>query len=88
VGIANFLLPLGDFGTRAARAALEEPRLQRAIGVVYRPQTERLSHYFHAELRRQFDAIIHLDRTRALEPLERMAPWDVGDAPETFPTGM
>ena len=45
---------------------------ERAIGVIYRPETERLSHYFEARLPDQFDAIIHLDETRALEPLERM----------------
>ena len=52
---------------------LSEPRLERAIGVIYRPETERQSHYFEANLSRQFDAVIHLDETRALEPLERKA---------------
>jgi erythromycin esterase-like protein len=71
-----------------AHAALREPRLQRAIGVIYRPETERQSHYFHTRLVDQFDAIIHLDRTTAVEPLERNALWDRGEPPETFPTGM
>ena len=53
---------------RCARA-----RLQRAIGVIYRPETERRSHYFRARLADQFDAVIHLDETRAVEPLERTA---------------
>ncbi len=69
-------------------AALRGPRLERAIGVVYRPQTERQSHYFEADLAAQFDAVIHLDRTRALEPLDRTAAWDRGEPPETFPSGM
>ena len=61
---------------------------ERARDRYYRPQTERLSHYYHVTLRRQFDAIIHIDRTRALEPLERTASWAAGEAPETFPTGL
>ena len=72
----------------ALRDALMVPRLERAIGVIYRPETERQSHYFEARLRDQFDAVIHFDRTRALEPLERTALWDRGEPPETFPTGV
>jgi hypothetical protein len=72
----------------AARGALQAPRLERAIGVIYRPETERQSHYFEARIADQFDAVIHLDRTRALEPLERTAMWDRGEPPETFPTGV
>jgi erythromycin esterase-like protein len=67
---------------------LRTPRLERAIGVIYRPETERQSHYFSASLADQFDAVIHLDRTRALEPLERSALWDRGEPPETFPSGV
>jgi len=47
-----------------------------------------MSHYFRARLPEQFDAIIHVDQTRALEPLERSADWERGEVPETFPTGM
>jgi erythromycin esterase-like protein len=72
----------------AVRDVLVVPRLERAIGVIYRPQTERGSHYFGARLSEQFDAVIHLDRTRALEPLERTARWDEGEPPETYPTGV
>jgi len=72
----------------AVRDVLAAPRLERAIGVVYRPQTELQSHYFDARLAAQFDAVIHLDRTRALEPLERTSRWDRGEPPETFPTGL
>ena len=71
-----------------AAAALREPRLQRAIGVVYRPETERQSHYFEARLPGQFDAMLHIDETRAVEPLDRTSGWETGEAPETFPTGI
>ena len=67
--------------------ALSEPRLQRAIGVIYRPETELQSHYFEARLAQQFDAVLHIDRTRALEPLERTPLWDEGEPAETYPSG-
>jgi erythromycin esterase-like protein len=60
-------------------------RLERAVGVIYRPETERLSHYFEASLARQFDAVLHLDETRAVEPLERASEWERGELPETYP---
>jgi erythromycin esterase-like protein/predicted phosphoribosyltransferase len=63
-------------------------RLQRAIGVIYRPETERISHYFHARLADQFDAVIHIDETHALEPLERTSQWETGELPETYPYGV
>jgi erythromycin esterase-like protein len=89
VGREEFLLRMADLPADAeVAAALDEPRLQRAIGVVYKPETERFSHYFHTALRRQFDALIHVDRTRALEPLERISTAATGDEPETFPTGL
>src|SRR5438128_11959823 len=50
---------------------LQGPRLERAIGVIYLPQSERVSHYFQARLPEQFDAIIHFDETQAVEPLDR-----------------
>lgn len=84
----NFLLDL----TRPSEAveALRAPRLQRAIGVIYRPRTERLSHYFNTSLPRQFDLLLHYDTTRAVEPLERTPAWDFADreAPETYPTAL
>jgi erythromycin esterase-like protein len=64
---------------------LSAERLERAIGVVYRPQTERISHWFRAHLSEQFDAIVHLDRTTAVEPLERMETRVSEDLPETYP---
>lgn len=65
--------------------ALHSSRLERAIGVIYRPATERASHYFAATLADQFDAILHFDETRALELLDRGAEWRSEDVPETFP---
>ena len=85
-GVPSFLLMLDNLGE--ATAALHEPRLERAIGVVYRPQTERASHYFDVRLADQLDAVIHVDRTRALEPLERTTVWERGELPETYPTGL
>jgi len=70
------------------RERLASPRLQRAIGVVYRPETERHSHYYHASLPRQFDALMYIDRTRALEPLEATSSLPVAEAAETFPSGL
>ena len=76
---------------RDVAADLREPRLERAIGVIYRPDTERASHYFYATLPDQFDALLHFDQTRAVEPLERTPLWtqgETGEAPETFPYGV
>jgi erythromycin esterase-like protein len=85
-GVPRFLLPLRD-GTLPAEG-LSEPRLERAIGVIYQPETERQSHYFYARLPAQFDAVLHFDETRAVEPLERTAGWEAGEVPETFPSGV
>jgi erythromycin esterase-like protein len=68
--------------------ALREPRLHRAIGVIYRPDTERQSHWFAASAAQQYDALIHLDATRAVEPLERTPAWELGEPPETYPTAL
>ncbi len=84
--ISSFILPFRDNGP--ASIAVRDPRLERAIGVIYLPQSERQSHYFDARLSDQFDAVIHLDETTALEPLERYALWETGEPPETFPTGV
>ena len=65
--------------------ALRKRRLERAIGVIYRPETERISHYFEARLPDQFDLVLHFDETRAVEPLEYTAEWEAGEVPETFP---
>jgi erythromycin esterase-like protein len=75
---------------RSPRTAqmLRSARLERAIGVIYRPGTERQSHYFQARVADQFDALIHIDETRALQPLERTARWDEGEPAETYPSGV
>jgi erythromycin esterase-like protein len=85
VGIPAFLLsPLaGD-----VEHILGEPKLERAIGVIYRPQTERQSHWFAANLGAQFDALVHIDRTRAVEPLERGPAWVSGEPPRTYPSAL
>ena len=83
--IPRFFLDLQ--GHRRALDGFLHPYLERAIGVIYRPQTERLSHYFETRLLDQFDGVIHIDRTRAVEPLERTAGWSA-EAAETFPTGL
>jgi erythromycin esterase-like protein len=85
IGLSDFLLLLRG---RESMEALDQIRLERAIGVIYRPETERVSHYFEARLPLQFDAIIHFDKTRAVEPLDRTPGWDTGEAPETYPTGL
>lgn len=86
VGADRFLL-IPRAGTRS-HAALKPDLLERAIGVIYRPDTERQSHYFAASVSSQFDAIIHIDETRAVEPLETTVAWETGEAAETFPTGV
>jgi len=68
--------------------ALREPRLERAIGVIYLPESERASHYFHARISEQFDAVIHFEHTRAVEPLEIALEWTAGEPAETFPSGV
>jgi erythromycin esterase-like protein len=83
--VPRFLLRCGD---DRARDALNDARLERAIGVIYRPETERPSHYFYARLAEQFDLMLHFDETRAVEPFERTAIWEAGEVPETFPFGV
>ena len=56
--------------------------------MIYRPQTERASHYFPARLDQQFDVVVHLDRTSALQPLDDIAAWDPLEPPETYPSGI
>jgi erythromycin esterase-like protein len=86
LGLARFLLPIRRHDKVAA--ALDEHRLERAIGVIYRPESERISHYFDSDLKSQFDAVIHLDQTTAVKPLEYSALWVPGEVPETYPFGV
>jgi erythromycin esterase-like protein len=83
-GMSNFLLMIRDH--RHLFRQLAQPLLERAIGVIYRPDTERWSHYFQATLSEQFDAVIHFDETRAVEPLERTSRWEKGELPDTYPS--
>ncbi|MBZ9869405.1 erythromycin esterase family protein [Mesorhizobium sp. BR1-1-9] len=83
VSVDRFQLDLRDDGEALPRRLLE-----RAIGVIYRPETERASHCFHADLAAQFDALLHFDETRAVEPLERSSQWDAGELAETYPFGV
>jgi erythromycin esterase-like protein len=85
-GLDQFMLPVRGSVSQLSR--LGERFLERAIGVIYRPDTERMSHYFYADAARQFDAILHVDRSTALRPLERSALWKHEEAPETWPTGL
>jgi len=63
----------------ASVEGLAETMWERAIGVIYRPESELASHYFHARLSDQFDAVIHVDQTRAVEPLEPTSEWGIGE---------
>jgi erythromycin esterase-like protein len=74
-------------GNEGVRKLAMQRRLQRAIGVIYRPETERMSHYFETTLAEQFDAMIHIDETNALEPLDRFEQ-PSREAPETYPSGV
>ena len=86
VGMPSFLLPLRGHGSALAQTGAS--LLERAIGVIYRPDTERMSHYFFADAAQQFDALIHVDRTTALRPLERSALWQHEEPAETYPSGL
>ena len=81
-GLPRFWIDLRGAGQIGV---LQQRRIERAIGVIYRPETERLSHYFHARLPEQFDSVIHIDETCAVEPLERTGIWEDGELPETYP---
>ncbi|MBD2564417.1 MULTISPECIES: erythromycin esterase family protein [Nostoc] len=82
-GVPQFLLLLKD--NNPAITGLREAQLERAIGVIYQPETERISHYFYARLPDQFGAVIHIDDTKGVQPLDRTAYSDMEEAPETFP---
>jgi erythromycin esterase-like protein len=77
-----------DLGDAAVARLLAARQLQRAIGVIYQPRTERMSHYFEAHLPSQFDLLVHIDATRALEPLVPEPEWHTGEPPETYPSGL
>jgi erythromycin esterase-like protein len=85
-GLARFLLPLRAGDSVLAHVGLRY--LERAIGVIYRPESERQSHYFHADVAHQFDAVIHVDHSSALQPLERSVHWAPSEEAETYPFGV
>jgi len=82
---AGLILPLGTQRTAEVAQELSKPRLERAIGVIYRPDTELQSHYFEAELPRQFNEYIWIDRTSAVTPLETR---EMEGVPDTYPFGV
>jgi len=82
-GVPSFTLGLRADGE--LRDGLTEPRLERAIGVIYRPESELASHYFAAHLPRQFDEYVWFDSTRAVRPLQSH---EVAGLPETYPYGL
>ena len=84
-GVPRFLLDLRQGANEAVAEALTEPRLERFIGVIYRPQTERWSHYSEATLPKQFDAWVWFDETRAVTPL---AGEQLPGEDETYPFGL
>jgi protein-L-isoaspartate(D-aspartate) O-methyltransferase len=84
-GVGRFLLDLRPDWSPDLRAELEKARLERAIGVIYRPETELASHYFDARLSRQFDGYVWFDETNAITPLPAEAR---EGAPETYPFGL
>ena len=84
-GCRQFILSLGPGGAAEVREGADTPRLERAIGVIYRPETELASHYFQAVLPRQFDEYIWFDETKAVTPL---ATHDLEGMPDTYPFGL
>jgi protein-L-isoaspartate(D-aspartate) O-methyltransferase len=86
-GVPAFAIHLRAPARQVVRDELMPSRLERAIGVVYRPETERLSHYFQASLPQQFDELIWFDETKAVRPLE-IATQPSVDLPETYPFGV
>jgi protein-L-isoaspartate(D-aspartate) O-methyltransferase len=86
--LPGFLMPLRQPKTDDVRAALLTERLERAIGVIYRPESELASHYFYASLPHQFDELIWFDETQAVQPLATAAPRLSPDVPETYPFGV
>jgi hypothetical protein len=85
-GYARFWLEFGKHPEVAFNLRCQ--RLERAIGVIYRPETEMVSHYYSARLPDQFDAVLHFDHTRGVEPLESSGVWRADEVEETFPTGL
>lgn len=75
-------------GDERLSAAFRSERLERAIGVIYRPEKERISHYFLTKVSDQFDAVLHFDETHAVEPLPHVEEEQTDEVPETYPVGV
>jgi protein-L-isoaspartate(D-aspartate) O-methyltransferase len=84
-GVPRFLLPLRPPAAQGGGRELSNPRLERAIGVIYRPETELQSHYFQAILPRQFDEYVWFDESKAVTPLATRA---LEGLPDTYPFGL
>jgi erythromycin esterase-like protein len=84
-GLEQFMLITR--GREELHRTLPTNYLERAIGVIYLPHSERISHYFQSNIVRQFDAVIHIDETHAVTPLEKLGVFHLDDAPETYPSG-
>ena len=87
-GLPAFLLPLRHPRHPKLREELSTERLERAIGVIYRPDTELASHYFRAHLPRQFDEWVWFDESSAVDALRPESVLEEGEVPETFPFGV
>jgi protein-L-isoaspartate(D-aspartate) O-methyltransferase len=83
-GLPGFMLGLAD-GSGSLRRGLSKPRLERAIGVIYRPESERESHYFQAVLPEQFDEYIWIDTSQAVQPFDTA---ELEGVPDTYPFGL
>ncbi|HEY5622731.1 MAG TPA: protein-L-isoaspartate(D-aspartate) O-methyltransferase [Gammaproteobacteria bacterium] len=84
-GLPGFTLGLRDPASDRLRSALGQARLERAIGVIYRPETERASHYFRAELPREYDEYVWVDSSRAVRPFDTA---ELEGLPDTYPFGL
>jgi protein-L-isoaspartate(D-aspartate) O-methyltransferase len=84
-GDVRFVLPLRELMPSTVGAGLMQPRLERAIGVIYRPESELQSHYFEAVLPRQFDEFVWFDETKAVTALQTE---ELKGLPDTFPFGL
>jgi protein-L-isoaspartate(D-aspartate) O-methyltransferase len=84
-GFQGFMLGLREAKSESLTQGLSRPRLERAIGVIYRPESELASHYFHAVLPKQFDEYVWIDSTRAVQPFETA---ELEGLPDTYPFGL
>ena len=84
-GVPGLLLPLRELAPDPELAGLREARLQRAVGVLYRPRTEMASHYFESVLPEQYDEYIWFDRSHAVTALDSLS---LEGLPDTYPFGV